>query len=236
MADHIAAEGRRTGTFRPVYFIHGTTNGRVHAFAGHVRKLAAQCPGMKVHVRYSRPDAEDRLGATHDGEGHVTIDVLREVLPFGDYDFYLCGPPAFMQSLYDGLLALGVRRERIHFESFATGTALRVEPMPAAEVAAGAMIDGNAAVRFARSAITAEWSRDKGTLLEFAEAQGLAPAFGCRSGICGTCATHIAEGAVDYIEEPLAPRGEGQVLLCCAIPGAAARRRADGEPAIVLDL
>ncbi|HZU88373.1 MAG TPA: SRPBCC family protein [Stellaceae bacterium] len=237
MANHIAEEGRRTGTlFRPVYFIHGTTNGRVHAFAGHMRELAARCPGMKVHVRYSRPDAEDRLGATHDGEGHVTIDVLREVLPFGDYDFYLCGPPAFMQSLYDGLLALGVRRERIHFESFATGTALRVEPTQVAEAAAGAMIDGKAAVRFAKSAITAEWSRDKGTLLEFAEAQGLAPAFGCRSGICGTCATSIAVGAVDYVEEPLAPRGEGQVLLCCAIPGAAARRRADGEPAIVLDL
>jgi ferredoxin-NADP reductase/phenylpropionate dioxygenase-like ring-hydroxylating dioxygenase large terminal subunit len=236
MANHIAAEGRRTRTFRPLYFIHGTTNGRVHAFAAHVRKLAAQCPGMKVHVRYSRPDAEDRLGVTHDGEGHVTIDVLREVLPFGDYDFYLCGPPPFMQSLYDGLLALGVRPERIHFESFATGTALRVEPTPAAEAAAGAMIDGKAAVRFAKSAITAEWSRDKGTLLEFAEAQGLAPAFGCRSGICGTCATYIAGGSVEYVEEPLAPRAAGQILLCCSIPSPEARRRAEGEPAIVLDL
>jgi ferredoxin-NADP reductase/phenylpropionate dioxygenase-like ring-hydroxylating dioxygenase large terminal subunit len=236
MANHIIAEGRRTGSFRPLTFIHGTTNGRVHAFAGHVRELAAQHPAMKVHVRYSRPDAADRLGVSHDGEGHVTLDVLKEVLPFGDYDFYLCGPPAFMQSLYDGLVALGVRHERIHFESFATGAALRLEPVPMAEAAAGALIDGAVAVRFARSAITAEWSRDKGTLLDFAEAAGLAPAFGCRSGICGTCATRLAAGSVEYVEEPLAPRAEGQVLLCCSIPSAEARRRADGEPALVLDL
>ena len=33
MAEHIVAEGQRTGQFRPVYFIHGTRNSRVHAFA-----------------------------------------------------------------------------------------------------------------------------------------------------------------------------------------------------------
>ncbi|HJU17106.1 MAG TPA: SRPBCC family protein [Stellaceae bacterium] len=232
MANHIVAEGERTGRFRPLYFIHGTTSGRTHAFAGPVRELAARHPAMKVHVRYSRPDAADRLGVAYDGAGHVTLDVVKEVLPFGDYDFYLCGPAGFMQSLYDGLVGLGVRRERIHFESFATGAALRVEPAPTAQAAVGARIDGTVAVRFARSAITAEWSRDKGTLLELAEAQGLSPAFGCRSGICGTCATRITGGAVEYIEEPLAPRAEGQVLLCCSIPSL----EAGGETALVLDL
>jgi ferredoxin-NADP reductase/phenylpropionate dioxygenase-like ring-hydroxylating dioxygenase large terminal subunit len=220
MAEHIVEEGRRTGRFRPLTFIHGTNNGRVHAFARHVRALAARHPAMKVHVRYSRPDAADRLGVTHDGEGHVTLDVLKEVLPFGDYHFYLCGPPGFMQSLYDGLVGLGVRRERIHFESFATGAALKLASTPAPEVVAGTTSERAAAVRFARSALTAEWSRGKGTLLDFAEACGLAPAFGCRSGICGTCATRLVAGSVDYVEEPLAPRAAGQVLLCCPVPGA----------------
>ncbi|MGH7109373.1 MAG: MFS transporter [Stellaceae bacterium] len=236
MAGQIVAEGERTGRFRPLTFIHGTANGRVHAFAEHVRALAARHPAMTVHVRYSRPDAADRLGVTHDGEGHVTLDVLKEVLPFGDYDFYLCGPPGFMQSLYDGLAGFGVRPEQIHCESFATGAALRVELLPAPRTAPGATIEGAVTVRFAKSAITAEWSRDKGTLLEFAEAQGLAPAFGCRSGICGTCATRLAGGAVEYVEEPLAARGAGEVLLCCAIPSREAGQRAGGDPALVLDL
>jgi hypothetical protein len=73
-------------------------------------------------------------------------------------------------------------------------------------------------IRFAKSGVTAEWSHDKGSLLELAEAVGLAPVFGCRSGIFGTCATRITSGAVEYIEESLAPCGEGQVLLCCSAP------------------
>jgi hypothetical protein len=77
-------------------------------------------------------------------------------------------------------------------------------------------------IRFAKSGVTAEWSHGKGNLLELAEAAGLAPVFGCRSGIFGTCATRITSGAVGYIEEPLAPCGEGQVLLCCPVPVAAA--------------
>jgi ferredoxin-NADP reductase len=221
MATHIVEEGRRTGKFRPVWFIHGTSNGRVHAF-GNVKELAGQHPAMKVHIRYSQPGSTDRLGITHDSEGRITIDVLKELLPLNDYDFYLCGPPPFMQSLYDGLTGIGVRRERIHYESFGSGTALKPELHPEIPARISASDDGSVPIRFAKSGITAEWSRDKGSLLEFAEAVGLAPVFGCRSGICGTCATRITSGAVDYIEEPLAPRGEGQVLLCCSVPAAAA--------------
>ena len=218
MANHLVEEGRRHGQFRPVWFIHGTNNGRVHAFGRHIRELAAAHPAMKVHVRYSQPGSGDRLGATHDGEGHITIDVLKELLPLDDYDFYLCGPPPFMQSLYDGLTGIGVRRDRIHYESFGSGTALKPEAKTEAPARIGPPSAGAVPIRFAKSAVTAEWSRDKGTLLELAEAVGLAPVFGCRSGICGTCATRITSGAVDYVEEPLAPRGEGQVLLCCSVP------------------
>jgi ferredoxin-NADP reductase len=233
MANHIVEEGRRNGWFRPAWFIHGTNNGRVHAFGKHIRELADQHRKMKVHIRYSQPGSDDRLGVTHDGEGHITIDVLKEQLPFDDYDFYLCGPPPFMQSLYGGLSGLGVRPERIHYESFGGGTALKPEAKAEAALRAGAFGDNVIPVRFARSALTAEWSRDRGTLLELAEAVGLAPVFGCRSGICGTCATRITSGAVDYIEEPLAPRSEGQVLLCCSVPAA---DPAGSTAGIVLDL
>jgi len=74
------------------------------------------------------------------------------------------------------------------------------------------------------------------SLLELAEAIGLAPVFGCRSGICGTCATRITSGAVEYVEEPLATRGEGQVLLCCSIPAGAGVAAGGANPGIVLDL
>jgi ferredoxin-NADP reductase/phenylpropionate dioxygenase-like ring-hydroxylating dioxygenase large terminal subunit len=236
MADQIVEEGRRTGKFRAVWFIHGTNNGRVHAFGMHIRKLAREHPAMKVHIRYSQPGNDDRLGITHDSEGHITIDVLKELLPLNDYDFYLCGPPPFMQSLYDGLSGIVVRRERIHYESFGSGTALKPELKSEAPSRIGQLVDGAVPVRFAKSTVTAEWSRDKGTLLELAEAVGLAPVFGCRSGICGTCATRITSGAVEYVGEPLAPRREGQVLLCCSVPAAEAATASGANPGIVLDL
>jgi uncharacterized protein len=159
MATHIVDEGRRTGKPRPVWFIHGTSNGRVHAFGKHVKELASQRPAMKVHIRYSQPGSTDRLGITHDGEGHVTIDVVKQLLPLNDYDFYLCGPPPFMQSLYDGLAGIGVRRERIHYESFGSGTALKPELKPEITAPIGQPGDGSVSVRFAKSGLTAEWSR-----------------------------------------------------------------------------
>ena len=78
--------------------------------------------------------------------------------------------------------------------------------------------DGPVPVRFAASGVGAEWSPDQGTLLDLAEAAGLSPASSCRSGICGTCATRLKSGAVDYIEAPSAPRGDDEVLICCATP------------------
>ncbi len=214
MAEHIVAEGKRTGTFRPVYFIHGARNGRAHAFADHVRALATTHPSFKVHVCYSQPDDGDVVGTSHDTAGTVTPETLRQVLPFGDFDFYLCGPAAFMRSLYDGLTGMGIGTNRIHYESFGPATILKSE----APTQVGAADAAPVAVRFARSDVSTEWSRDRGTLLEMAESVGLAPNFGCRSGICGTCTTRLLNGAVDYVEEPVAPIGNGEVLLCCSVP------------------
>jgi ferredoxin-NADP reductase/phenylpropionate dioxygenase-like ring-hydroxylating dioxygenase large terminal subunit len=236
MLEHLAAAGKRSGEFRPLYFIHGTQNGRTHAFAKRVRELAAEYLRLTVHFCYSEPVAEDKIGETHHSKGWVSVDLLKKVLPFGDYDFYLCGPPPFMSSLYSGLLEIGVRPERIRFESFGPGTVLRPQA-PAAPVGAAVARAGEARVRFGKTGIDAEWASIKGTLLDLAEAAGLTPAFGCRSGICGTCRTRIRRGAVEYLEEPLAARGEDEILLCCSVPQQAPGHLADShEPDVILDL
>jgi ferredoxin-NADP reductase/phenylpropionate dioxygenase-like ring-hydroxylating dioxygenase large terminal subunit len=213
MAEHIVAEGQRTDRFRPVRFIHAAQNGKVHAFRAHAAALAGQHPDFKLHVCYSQPAGEDKLGTSHESEGYIAIENIKTMLPAGDFEVYLCGPPAFMASLYDGLTETGVSADRIFYESFGPATVLKPKKQDTI-VASGAPV----AVRFIKSEITAVWSREKGTLLEFAESLGLAPQFNCRSGICGTCATAIRAGAVDYIEEPIAPLQEGEALLCCSTP------------------
>lgn len=190
-----------------------------------------------MHIAYSHPDADAGADGQCDSEGRISIETLKQILPFGDYDFYLCGPSPFMKSLYDGLTEIGVREDRIHYESFGPATVLKPETKRPATVEPGHVDMPPVRVRFAKSGATAEWSRDKGTLLELAESIGLAPKFGCRSGICGTCITRISSGAVDYLEEPVAARGPGEVLLCCSIPHPEQVQAAPGgEGEVVLDL
>lgn len=73
-------------------------------------------------------------------------------------------------------------------------------------------------VVFARSGITAHWDAQSGTLLDLAEASGLAPDFSCRAGICSTCSCGLLEGQVDYVIDPLDPPSAGRALICCSRP------------------
>jgi ferredoxin-NADP reductase/phenylpropionate dioxygenase-like ring-hydroxylating dioxygenase large terminal subunit len=234
IAEHLVAEGRRTGAYRPVHFIHGAQNGRVRAFGNRIRELAAEHPEFSVHVCFSNPSPDDQIGVTYNSKGRIDTSLVTALLPPGDYDFYLCGPSEFMNSLYSGLVGTGVRPERIHYESFGPGTVLKPEFSRKHSEERGA---STVLVKFSRSGVETEWSREDGTLLELAEEVGLAPAFGCRSGICGTCKTPILQGAVDYLDEPLADRGEGNILLCCSVPRKTQRESQTGKvPDLILDL
>jgi len=76
-----------------------------------------------------------------------------------------------------------------------------------------------AVVKFVDCAIEKVWSEnDDGTLLEFAEDNGLTPAFGCRAGSCGVCKVQLLSGNIIYEKEVSAPVSEGEILLCCAVP------------------
>jgi uncharacterized protein len=88
-------------------------------------------------------------------------------------------------------------------------------------------------VMFVKSGKEARWNPDSGTLLELAEARGLSPDFGCRGGTCGTCRTHIVEGAVAYISLPDFKVSDGEALICCAVP---ANEETGGGVRLLLDI
>ncbi|HYH36966.1 MAG TPA: pyridoxamine 5'-phosphate oxidase family protein [Azospirillum sp.] len=205
--DLMGASGERVRhPGRPVVFIHGARHGGEHAFGRHVRDLAARRPTLTVHVRYSAPRTEDLPGRDHDGAGRIDAVLLKALLPEGEPDVYLCGPPGFMQEQYDALLALGVPDGRIHAEAFGPAGLRRRVPagVPAARV------------EFRRSGLTRAWDPARGTLLDLAEAAGIAAASDCRSGTCGTCAVRLAAGAAVHAGPVAAP--EGMVLVCSAVP------------------
>jgi ferredoxin-NADP reductase len=106
------------GGDRPVSFIHGARDGARHPLAGEVRALAAQRPGTRVHIAYSRPRAEDKAGADYDSEGRLDGGLLRKLVGEVDAHYMLCGPTRFMAEIQTDLERRGVPAARIHTESF----------------------------------------------------------------------------------------------------------------------
>lgn len=206
------------GTGRPTWFVHGIANGREHAMGRHVRGVAAENDSVSAHIRYSRPGPEDVAGRDYDSVGRVDVDLLAHLLPGKDVDIYLCGPPPFMKSLFNGLLAWGVAEDRLHYEFFGPASALKEGDEPKAAGGDCVECSTDIAVTFARSGVSANWNPSFGSILDMAETLGLNPAFSCRSGICGTCVCALVEGEVDYFEEPLDEPDPGRILICCSRP------------------
>ncbi len=107
-----------SGDSRPVWFVHGTRDGRHHALANEVRGLDARAPNVHLHVAYSQPRPEDELGRHYHSAGRVEGALLEKLVPGLDGDFYLCGPTAFMASVQEHLEARDVPLERIRSETF----------------------------------------------------------------------------------------------------------------------
>jgi len=222
MLNHLVADGDQ----RPVWFIHGVRNGAEHAFGRHVRQLADKHTNIGVHVAYLEPRPEDKPGRDYDSSGIITIDLLRPLLPGPACDFYLCGPPPFMKALYNALLDWGADEDRIYYEFFGPATVLKEDqatakkaPTPVAAAKTAADASPGVTVTFQRSGLTVPWDPKAGTILDLAEANGLTPAFSCRSGVCHTCMCGLIEGEVEYVDDGVfLPDDPEQVLICSSRP------------------
>ncbi|MBK9362809.1 MAG: 2Fe-2S iron-sulfur cluster binding domain-containing protein [Rubrivivax sp.] len=198
---------------RPVHLYYGLRNSDEHAFKSALEEMAASHPALRLHVVYSRPLAADVQGRDYRHAGHVDVELLRQTLPHGRHRFYVCGPPAMMQTLVPALAAWGVPVADIHYEAFGPATVkLPGAPEPAAPVAAGVE------VKFQRSGRTLVWSGQDASLLDFAERHGLEVESGCRSGGCGSCETRLLDGSVQYEHTPDHDVAAGHCLLCVGRP------------------
>lgn len=208
-------------SLRDVWWLHGTRNGREHAFAAEVRELLAGLARHHSHICYSAPDPGDRLGGDFDSTGHLDLRLLQQLNVPQDGEFYLCGPASFMSDLTASLRSLGVAPDRIHTELFGAGPSLTPgiaasRKMPA-HVPPGAPGPGPM-VSFARSGPNVCWGPSYASLLELAEACDVPVRWSCRTGVCHNCESGLVAGEVSYQPNPLDRPSEGNVLICCARP------------------
>lgn len=114
MVETIAAKHPGVDT----HYVHAALNSSTHAMDRHVRAIAKRHGRISVATFYSEPAPADFAGHTHDYDGFISVDWLKHNTPFGEGDFYVCGPKPFLKSLVTGLWTAGVGADRIHFEFF----------------------------------------------------------------------------------------------------------------------
>jgi len=173
-------------------------------FESELEQLRSRLKSFQYHVLLSKPHAE-----WSGQRGHLSREfIVDTVKDLASPDFFLCGPPSFMEAARTILAGLGVKPERIRQESF--GTVVPQSPQQRAVAQTDALVE------FVRSGKTC-MVRSGQTLLEAAEEQGVTIPFSCRQGQCGTCKTKLLEGDVQMDAEDgldAESRAQGFVLTC----------------------
>lgn len=201
------------GTKRDIRLFYGVRNGAEAAMGEALRKWARAHDRFHFHLCFSAPTEADRSDPYFYHAGRVAPPLLRNSLPLRRHRFYLCGPPSMMESLISGLEAWGVEAGDVFYESFGPASPRRKAPPAPAESATPPPL-----VTFNVSGKSIPWDPAAGSLLEFAEANGIEAASSCRAGSCGCCQTALSQGAVAYHHEPDAEPDPGHCLLCISTP------------------
>lgn len=200
------------GSHREAWFFYAARNSLDIALRNEIQEIVSRNSNFHFVVIYSDPTATCVEGKDYDKKGFLTVDVMKGYLGTSNFEFYICGPPPMMKGVTTALAEWGVPTEDIRFEAFGPASVKNVGKTETATVAGGVKVE------FTRSGKSLTWSKEAGTLLELADANGLRLNAGCRAGSCGTCATAVKAGDVVYVNPPSSKPAQGTALLCIACP------------------
>ena len=131
----------------------------------------------------------------------------------GNALFYVCGPQKLVDEVYNSATLLGITKDRIQSEQF--GVVKDVQDKPVI-------------VELARSNKLIRVAPDQPILAAMRDA-GIAVAFDCCVGDCGTCAVKILEGEAEHRDHVLSDKDRAEGMICICVS------RAKSE-SLVLDL
>ncbi|QDE31260.1 hypothetical protein [Shewanella polaris] len=204
MTSHILNEAERTRHLRPLTILHAAKTTQQRTFTQNFQDAEIKSNGkIRYYSIITQPSKQEKIGIDFNAIDHITADTLRQILALDDYDFYLCGPPAFMQALYDEIRSLGVRDARIFAEAFGPAALIRQIDNESMLLEAIKLLEAEneadeAVIKFVKSGFEQRWNANDVTLLETAENHGLTPNFSCCNGICGTSAVRLLKGSITY--------------------------------------
>ena len=197
---------------RETWFFLGCHNRLDHVMKEHLEKIAKAHKNVSLHVCYSNPRGSDIIGRDYQHSGRITMELLKRVLPSKSFEFYFCGPPKMLEDLHEGLGKWDIPEDKIHFEAF---NSVAINKLARAE---STETESSLKITFTQSQKTLQWNPSAGSLLAFAEENGIMLDSGCRSGNCGSCLTTIERGVVNYLVEPGEKPDARSCLTCISVP------------------
>jgi len=188
---------RRQGAHQgEVTFLHYARSRADEMFTDELDQLADELPGVTVVRIYTR---EPEPSAPLAGRFHV--DHLKHLgVDPSDTLSYVCGPAGLIGTVRDTYDELGAA-DQLRTEYF---------KVPTVDLDAA---DATGTLTFDTTGTTADNSG--ATILEQAEAAGLQPEFGCRMGVCNTCAVKKLHGAARHVVTGEVQADTDQTLKIC---------------------
>jgi len=114
-------------TTRGATWLHANADGHAHAYRERLRHIASVRSGdFQRRVWYGNPSPEDGEPGGEDNsakyhyKGRLDLNQVKELTHIGNpkAQYYMCGPPPFMDAQIAALKKLGVAEDRIHYEGF----------------------------------------------------------------------------------------------------------------------
>jgi ferredoxin-NADP reductase len=193
LRDRSQKTGRAQGE---ITFLHYARSRTDEMFTDELDQLAEEFPGARVVRIYTRDPEPDAALA-----GRFHIDHLKHLgVDASDTLTYVCGPAGLIASVRDTYEDLGAT-DQMRAEYF---------KVPKVDLDAA---DATGTLTFDTTGQSADNSG--ATILEQAEAAGLKPAYGCRMGVCNTCAIKKLHGAARHVVSGEVQADTDQTLKIC---------------------
>jgi anaerobic selenocysteine-containing dehydrogenase/ferredoxin-NADP reductase len=185
-----------------ILLLHGCRSSREHPFAQRLAELEERTAELKRVTFYSAPLPHDAVGPDSLRKGRLDPELMRPLSTRRPL-VYICGSPDFVAVQIESATALGVPRFDIFAESFVSPPSVPSDLAPRT-------------IRFANSERSFCWKPEQGTLLDAANAAGVALPSGCRVGQCESCVVQVVDGEFTHLSP--VDGSEGQCLACQAVP------------------
>ncbi len=183
-----------------IFLVYAAARRDALIFREELERLAARHPNLHLTVVLSDEPSAEWTGP----RGFVTAELLQAAVPqLATRRVHLCGPPPMMAAVTAELERAGLPPGQLRTEVFLS---------PAAPAAAPATCF------FTRSGRHAPLAPEQ-TVLDAAEAAGVAVDYSCRQGFCGVCKVKLLQGQVSMaVTDGLASADQdaGFVLACQA--------------------